>query len=64
MKIGKAKTTLDEILRQLIQYTSTHFKSEEILFAKYDFPESEKHTAEHEDFVKEVLSFKENLMPV
>ena len=60
MKIGKAKTTLDEILRGLIQYTSSHFKSEEILFAQYDYPDSKTHTAEHEDFVKEVLSFKED----
>jgi hemerythrin-like metal-binding protein len=60
MKLGKAKSTLDEILKKLIKYTSIHFKSEEILFAQYGFPESKEHIDEHEKFVENVLDFKED----
>ncbi|MCX6270747.1 MAG: bacteriohemerythrin [Bacteroidetes bacterium] len=60
MKIGKGKESLDEILKALINYTATHFKSEEELFFQYNFPDSKKHIAEHEKFVKEVLKFKED----
>ncbi len=60
MKLGQAKDTLDEILKKLIKYTSTHFKSEEVLFARYNYPDSEQHISEHKKFVEEVLSFKED----
>jgi hemerythrin len=60
MTVGKGKEALNEILIALIDYTATHFKSEEELFDQYNFPDSEKHIAEHSNFVKEVLSFKEN----
>ncbi len=60
MKLGKAKDSLNDILNTLIDYTSTHFESEEKLFAKYNFPESKQHIDEHAKFVKEVLSFKDD----
>jgi hemerythrin-like metal-binding protein len=60
MKIGQAKDSLDEILNKLITYTTTHFKSEEDLFAQYSFPDSDKHIAEHKSFVEEVLRFKDD----
>jgi len=60
MKIGKARESLDEILNVLIDYAATHFKSEEILFHQFNFPDSEKHIGEHTKFVEEVLSFKED----
>ena len=60
MKVGKGKESLNQILNALINYTATHFTSEEILFRQYNYPGSEKHMAEHAKFVKEVLSFKAN----
>jgi hemerythrin len=58
MKAGKGKETLDEILNALVDYTATHFKSEEKLFHQFHYPESKKHIAEHSNFVEEVLKFR------
>jgi hemerythrin len=58
MKLGKGTEALNEILIALIDYTATHFKSEEVLFHQYNFPDTEKHVAEHQKFVEEVLKFK------
>jgi len=60
MKIGKGKESLDEILNVLIDYTATHFKSEEILFNRFSYPDSDKHIAEHQKFVEEVTGFKKD----
>ena len=60
MKVGKGKETITEILDNLINYTATHFKSEEKLFSQYNFPDTEKHVVEHTTFVEEVLTFKED----
>ncbi len=60
MKIGKAKETLNDILNKLIEYTATHFKTEEAFFERYDFPQSKVHIEEHQKFVENVLSFKED----
>ena len=59
MKLGKGTEALNEILNALIDYTATHFKSEEKLFHQFNFPDTEKHTAEHLQFVEEVSKFKE-----
>jgi len=60
LKQGRARDSLNEILVKLIDYTATHFKSEEKLFAQHNMPDADKHIAEHNKFVEEVLSFKED----
>jgi hemerythrin len=60
MKIGKGKESLDEILKVLIDYTATHFKSEETLFHQFGYPDSDKHIAEHLKFVEEATGFKKD----
>ncbi len=60
MRSGEGKQSLNAILLNLIDYTATHFKSEEELFDKYNFPETAEHKEEHEKFVQQVLSFKED----
>ena len=47
------------MLGGLIEYTATHFAHEEELFAQYSYPDSVKHTQEHQDLVKKVLDFKD-----
>jgi hemerythrin-like metal-binding protein len=59
MKKGESNTTLTGILSDMAAYTHIHFKTEEELFAKYNYPQRDKHTAEHKDFVKTVTSFIE-----
>ena len=42
------------ILNQLAEYTIYHFKFEEALMAKYNYPGFEPHKIEHDFFVKKV----------
>ena len=59
MKTGKAKNILDDIINRLIGYTKSHFKMEERLFALHNYPDTEKHLQEHENFVQKIGEFKE-----
>ena len=60
MKMGRGKSILGDILTTLIQYTQTHFESEEALFDKFGYPETNEHKKEHQKFRTEVLQFKES----
>ena len=59
MKTGKGKDVAGKIINNLIKYTATHFKLEEDLFTKFDYPDTESHKREHAAFVKKVSEFKE-----
>lgn len=61
MKMGKGRDVAGKIVNNLAQYTATHFKTEEDLFAKLGYPDSESHKREHAAFVKKVSTFKEGL---
>ena len=58
---GEGYKVLKDILTRLIEYTKFHFRSEEILMEKYDYPQDrfERHKAEHDSFVKAVSKFRE-----
>ena len=58
---GEAGKVIDAILSRLINYTKFHFKSEEILMEKYNYPveKFEKHSREHRGFVEAAQRFKE-----
>ncbi len=58
MTIGQGKQVVGQILDELADYTATHFRTEEKLFAEYDYPEAEHHRQEHLAFVKKVTEFK------
>lgn len=58
MILGKAKSALDEIINELIKYSLSHFKSEEILFTQFKYPEAEDHIAEHKKFAENIAKFK------
>jgi len=58
MSQGKAKTILSETLNQLITYTRTHFKREEILFTTTNYPETKEHKQQHDLFIAKVTEFK------
>lgn len=58
MKEGKGKDSLTKILNDLTLYTANHFKTEEELFYKYNYPNTEAHVLEHKKLVDKVLQIK------
>ena len=59
MKERKAKEVLGEIINGLIDYAGTHFAKEEKYFDQFSFTGSFTHKNEHQEFVKQVLKFKQ-----
>jgi hemerythrin len=59
MRQGKGKDILGKILNGLIVYTGTHFKTEEVYFDKFGYPDANNHKKEHSDFVAKVSEFKD-----
>jgi len=58
MLSGQANKVLGAILNDLINYTATHFKTEDSLFDKFDYPETQGHKEEHSELVSQVVRFK------
>ena len=52
-KNGDLKT-IGADLKKLQEYTITHFKAEENLFLKINYPDAKAHLREHEEFRKEL----------
>ena len=48
---------LGKIIEELIDYSNYHFKTEEELFHKFGYPESESHIAKHNDFIEKINEF-------
>jgi hemerythrin-like metal-binding protein len=59
MKAGSGKEILDEVLTDLSAYVEYHFKTEEDLFNKYNFPDSKKHIEEHKSYIENIGKFNE-----
>ncbi len=45
-----------EVLNGLVEYAINHFIVEEDLFKRFEYPESEAHLAEHNDFNREATA--------
>lgn len=58
MRQGKGKEVAGKIVDGLVSYTQVHFATEEKYFAKFAYPESEKHVREHQRFVQQAASFR------
>lgn len=58
MKQGKGKEMLSKVLDSLINYTASHFATEEKYMTKFNYPQYPTHKAEHEKLVKKVLSLQ------
>ena len=50
---------IEEILQELINYISYHFKAEEELMARNNYPNFSNHKKAHDDLVKKAISFHE-----
>jgi len=58
MIAGKGKDVLGGVLKGLIDYTATHFKYEEDLFARTGYGNAAAHKREHADLVRRVLEIQ------
>jgi hemerythrin len=55
---GIAGYVLESILKDLIEYTKSHFETEEELMEKYSFPELEEHKREHDILANKVFALQ------
>lgn len=55
---AKGIELVESTLEKVIQYTKTHFATEELLFKKYSYPEEKGHKAEHDAMLKKVMAFQ------
>lgn len=60
MKQGKGKDIMSQVLQTLIDYTATHFGTEEKYMIAFKYPQFTQHKLEHENFVKKVLDFQKD----
>lgn len=58
MQSGKSNEILMGIILKLVNYTKTHFSTEEKYFDRFGYPETLSHKKEHEKFTQKVLTFK------
>ena len=61
MKERKGQDVLSKILKGLIRYTETHFKTEEIYFDRFGYPGATEHINEHAEFNRKINEFKAGL---
>ncbi len=61
MQKGQSKDILDEIISGLMDYSVIHFRTEEGLLKKYDYPNLAIQQAEHSLFKKKVSKFQNDL---
>lgn len=59
---GKCKEEIDVLVRFLENYVIEHFWDEEQLQKDSEYPDFERHKAEHEKFVLDVKAVKEKIM--
>jgi hemerythrin len=58
METNQGKDALAPILAGLVEYTKTHFATEERLMKSYGYPDYEPHKKKHEEFTRKVLDFQ------
>lgn len=60
MKMGKGKDIMEKVLAELVNYTASHFATEERLMTQYSYPQFALHKTEHDKLVQQVLSFQKD----
>lgn len=56
---GKGKSVLGPTIDGLLDYTVTHFGTEEAYFDALGYPDAAAHKAQHKEFVNKVADFRE-----
>lgn len=59
MIAGKGKEVVGPVLKGLIDYTATHFKYEEDIFARIGYGDAAAHKKEHDDLVRRVKEIQQ-----
>lgn len=59
MSINKSKQVIATVLQKLVDYTVSHFSTEEKYMIKYNYRWYLAHKAEHRAFVEKVTSFQQ-----
>ena len=59
LRTGKGTAVLGKILTDLIQYTKTHFATEERYFKQYGYPDFPAHKVEHDLLTKQAVDLKQ-----
>jgi len=57
MMMNEGKEVLGKALRDLVDYTKTHFGYEERMFKQHGYPDTQSHIAKHEKLVGQVMDF-------
>ena len=52
---------VEEVLRELVEYTVVHFAVEESLFRIFDYPEIDTHMKRHADLKEQVLELQKKI---
>ncbi len=58
MMIGKGKQAVSKVIQELVDYTVSHFSTEEKFMIKYSYPWMLPHRSEHKKFVDQVSDFQ------
>lgn len=57
-KVGRGTGILGTVLKELVDYTVYHFRTEEELFRQYGYPEFENHKKQHDDLTQNARNLK------
>ena len=61
MKEGTAKETFSELLGEVANYATYHFENEEKYMRQFDYPDLDKHKAQHDIFVSKVQDLQSQM---
>ena len=61
MKTGKGSQVVQQVVKDLSEYTKHHFAQEEALLRKTNYPNLIPHQAQHQKFVSKVEQFQSEL---
>jgi len=61
LEAGQSNQELVPVFEKIISYTDFHFKDEEKMMQKMQYPDFQKHKLMHETLVKRVLELKDEL---
>ncbi len=61
MERGEAEEVLGPVLRNLVEYVRFHFRNEEEVMARINFPDLRRHKVLHRDLVNEVARILNDL---